>query len=68
MRKSITKRIRITKNGKIVRRKMAQGHFRAGKTGKSIRNKRGPAKVHSADTKKFRQYAKRLGGVGRNYQ
>jgi len=38
--KSITKRIRITKNGKIVRRAMAQDHFRTRQNQKSIRGKR----------------------------
>lgn len=32
-RKSITKRFKITKNGKILRRKPGQNHFRAKKTG-----------------------------------
>jgi ribosomal protein L35 len=40
MNKSITKRIRITKNGKIVRRPMAVNHFRTRRNGKGIRNKR----------------------------
>lgn len=39
-RKSVTKRIRITKTGKFMRRKMAQDHFRAKKTGKQIQQKR----------------------------
>lgn len=38
--KSFTKRIRITKNGKIVRRGMAQDHFRTRQNQKSIRGKR----------------------------
>jgi ribosomal protein L35 len=38
--KSLTKRIRITKNGKIVRRAMGVSHFRTRTTQKSIRNKR----------------------------
>jgi len=40
MKKSITKRIRFTKNGKMVRRPMATDHFRVRKDQKSIRNKR----------------------------
>jgi len=40
MNKSITKRIRITKTGKIVRRSMGIGHFRTRTTQKNIRNKR----------------------------
>jgi ribosomal protein L35 len=38
--KSFTKRIRITKNGKVVRRSMAQDHFRTRQNQKSIRGKR----------------------------
>ena len=38
--KSLSKRIRITKNGKIVRRPMAVDHFRTRSSAKSIRNKR----------------------------
>ena len=38
--KSLTKRIRITKNGKIVRRAMGVNHFRTRTNAKSIRNKR----------------------------
>src|ERR1700722_19008057 len=38
--KSFTKRIRITKNGKIVRRPMAVNHFRTRSNAKGIRNKR----------------------------
>ena len=40
MNKSLSKRIRITKNGKIVRRPMAVDHFRTRTSAKNIRNKR----------------------------
>ena len=40
MNKSLTKRIKITGNGKIVRRPMAVNHFRTRTNAKSIRNKR----------------------------
>jgi ribosomal protein L35 len=40
MSKSVTDRIRITKNGKIVRRPMAVDHFRTRTNQKNIRNKR----------------------------
>jgi ribosomal protein L35 len=40
MRKSASKRIRVTKNGKILRRKMASGHNRTRKTSKLIRSKK----------------------------
>ncbi|MFH0890991.1 MAG: 50S ribosomal protein L35 [Candidatus Liptonbacteria bacterium] len=40
IRKSISKRIRITRNGKIVRRPMGVDHFRTRKTQKNVRSKR----------------------------
>jgi len=39
-RKSISKRIRITKNGKIMRRPMATDHSRTRKSTSNIRGKR----------------------------
>ncbi|HVN26487.1 MAG TPA: 50S ribosomal protein L35 [Candidatus Paceibacterota bacterium] len=36
--KSLSKRIKITKNGKIVRRRMAVDHFRTSKSTKVNRN------------------------------
>ncbi len=38
--KSFTKRVRVTRNGKLVRRKMAVNHFRTRSNAKGIRNKR----------------------------
>jgi ribosomal protein L35 len=40
LKKSLAKRIRITRNGKIVRRPMAVDHFRTRKTGRAIQRKR----------------------------
>ncbi len=53
MRKSISKRIRVTKRGKFIRRKMAQDHFRAKKSGKQIRKKRGGLSLTLKDAKIF---------------
>lgn len=39
MKKSFSKRIRITKNGKVVRRSMGMNHFRTRTTQKNIRGK-----------------------------
>ncbi len=39
MKKSVSKRIRVTKNGKMVRRPMAIDHFRTRNTQKNIRGK-----------------------------
>ena len=38
--KSFTKRIKVTRTGKIVRRPMAVNHFRTRSNAKGIRNKR----------------------------
>lgn len=38
--KSFTKRIKITKNGKVVRRRMAVDHFKTRKSTKMNRNSR----------------------------
>lgn len=38
--KALSKRVKITKNGKIVRRAMAIDHFRTRKNGRSIQKKR----------------------------
>ncbi len=39
-RKSVKKRFKVTKNGKVLRRLSGQDHFRAKKSGKQIRQKR----------------------------
>ena len=41
MKKSISKRIRITKSGKIIRRAMSLGHSRANKRTTQIKRKKG---------------------------
>ncbi|HFC10852.1 MAG TPA: 50S ribosomal protein L35 [Candidatus Kaiserbacteria bacterium] len=38
--KSYTKRVRVTKNGKLVARKPGQNHFNAKESGNTRRNKR----------------------------
>lgn len=53
MRKSFSKRVRITKTGKMMRRKMAQDHFRANKSGKQIQKKRGALGTKKVDIKAF---------------
>lgn len=40
LKKSVAKRIRITKNGKIIRRSMRTDHFRTSKSTNNIRGKR----------------------------
>jgi len=51
--KSITSRIKITGTGKLLRRKMGQGHFRAKKSPRQIARKGGMLIVHPADRKVF---------------
>jgi len=41
MRKSVSKRIRITRQGKVMRRAMNTDHFRTNKTTKNLRKKKG---------------------------
>jgi len=40
LKKSVSTRIRITKNGKIMRRTMGIGHFRTRKSTRNLRRKR----------------------------
>lgn len=41
MQKSVAKRIKLTRGGKMKRRPMGVNHFRSRKNAKSVRNKRG---------------------------
>ncbi|MCK4474006.1 50S ribosomal protein L35 [Candidatus Parcubacteria bacterium] len=52
-RKSIAKRFKITKTGKILRRPAGQDHCRAKKTGKKIRKSRKWVAVSKYETKKI---------------
>lgn len=56
MKKSFSKRIRITKTGKMMRRRMAQDHFRAKRSGKQTRNKRKGLPLAKMDAKVFRKH------------
>jgi len=51
MRKSILKRFKITKTGKILRKATGQNHFRAKKSGKLKRQKRKWISVSKSDAK-----------------
>jgi len=55
--KSIVKKIRITKTGKLMRRRMGQDHFRAKKTGGQIRNKRKSLSLSKAHVKFFKNFS-----------
>jgi len=54
-RKSITKRFKITKTGKILRRLTGQDHFLAKKTGKRKRAGRKWVEVSKPEAKKIRR-------------
>ncbi len=54
-RKSILKRFKFTKTGKILRRPTGLDHHRAKKSGKKIRKSRRWVLVPKADTKKIKK-------------
>jgi len=54
-RKSISKRFKITKTGKVLRRPTGIDHFLAKKTGKQIRHKRKLVEVSKAEAKKIKR-------------
>ncbi|MBZ1348544.1 MAG: 50S ribosomal protein L35 [Candidatus Nealsonbacteria bacterium] len=54
-RKSITKRFKITKTGKILRRPTGLDHYRAKKSGKRIRQSRKLIKVSTSEAKKIKK-------------
>ncbi len=54
-RKSITKRFKITKNGKIMRRITGQNHFRAKKSGQAKRKRRKWILVSKPEAKKIKK-------------
>jgi large subunit ribosomal protein L35 len=58
-RKSLKKRFKITKRGKILRRPSGQDHYRAKKSGKRIRKSRKWVKVSKAEAKKIKKLLKR---------
>lgn len=55
MRKSITKRFKITKTGKVLRRATGLNHYRAKKTGEQVRKSRKWIEVPGVDAKKIKK-------------
>jgi len=53
-RKSITKRFKITKTGKVMRRAIGLNHYLSKNTGKDIRRKRKWVEMSPADSKKIK--------------
>ena len=58
-RKSISKRFKITKTGKILRRVTGQDHYRAKKSGKKIRKTRKWVPLSKAEAKIVKKFLKR---------
>ena len=54
-RKSIIKRFKITKTGKILRRPTGLDHYRAKKSGKRVRRSRKLVLVSKAEAKKLKK-------------
>lgn len=52
MKKSISKRLKITKTGKVLRRQMAIGHFRSKKSGQKRQSKKLYEKIGNASYQK----------------
>lgn len=57
-RKSLEKRFKITKNGKVLRRATGQNHFRAKKSGKEKRQKRRWVEVSKWEAKLIKKLLK----------
>ena len=57
-RKSLKKRFKLTKTGKILRRPTGQNHYRRKKTGKQKRQKRGWVELSPSLAKKLRKLIK----------
>ncbi len=57
-RKSITKRFKLTKTGKVLRRATGQDHARAKKSGNRIRKMRKWVKVSKSEAKNLKKFLK----------
>jgi len=55
-KKALTKRFKITKNGKILRRVSGQNHYRSKKTGEQKRKGRKWVPLAKNESKKLRKY------------
>ncbi len=55
-KKALTKRFKITKTGKILRRLSGQDHYRAKKTGEAKRKGRKWIEVSKSETKKIKRF------------
>lgn len=52
--KAMSKRVRVTKTGKVTKRKAGQNHFNARESGKTTRNKRRDVTMSTSHMKAYR--------------
>jgi len=57
-KKSLTKRFKITKTGKILRRLSGQDHYRSKKTGEAKRKGRKWVQISKSEVKKIKRFMK----------
>lgn len=57
-KKALTKRFKLTKSGKVMRKVSGQDHLRSKKSGKQIRQKRRQVELSKPLAKKIRKYLK----------
>ena len=57
-KKSLTKRFKITKTGKILRRASGLNHYRAKKSGGAVRQGRKWVELYKGEARKVRKYLK----------
>jgi len=55
-KKALTKRFKITKSGKILRRASGQNHYRAKKTGQARRKGRKWIEISKSEVKRIKRY------------
>jgi large subunit ribosomal protein L35 len=55
-KKALTKRFKITKNGKILRRASGQNHYRAKMTGQARRKGRKWVTIAKSEVRKIKKY------------
>ena len=55
-KKALTKRFKITKNGKILRRISGQNHYRSKKSGERKRSGRKWMTISKSETKKIKRF------------
>ena len=57
-KKALTKRFKVTKTGKILRRVSGQDHYRSKKTGEAKRKGRKWVKISKSEIKKIKRFMK----------